>query len=158
VHRTVSGAQAGSMMNSLLSGIAEGPAAKIHRTVRCALDYSVSQQRPHQRSVVRSTGDMWLEPTINRPHRTVRCAPDSVQCAKWLRVQRSASPKKERNHALFMSGGAPDCPVRQPTEGRNCLPNGDPTAPSCLGAIKGTLRRIEHPKTPRLRKHASGTL
>jgi hypothetical protein len=150
VHRTVSGAQAGSMMNSLLSGIAEGPAAKIHRTVRCALDYSVSQQRPHQRSVVRSTGDMWLEPTINRPHRTVRCAPDSVQCAKWLRVQRSASPKKERNHALFMSGGAPDCPVRQPTEGRNCLPNGDPTAPSCLGAIKGTLRRMEKYTKPPL--------
>jgi hypothetical protein len=59
------------------------------------------------------------------------------------RVQRSASPKKERNCALFMSGGAPDCPVRQPTEGKNCLPNGDSTAPSCLGAIKGTPRHME---------------
>jgi hypothetical protein len=45
---------------------------------------------------------------------------------------------------LFMSGGAPDCPVRHPTEGKNCLPNGVPTAPSCLGAIKGTPRRMEH--------------
>jgi hypothetical protein len=34
VHRTVSGAQAGSVVNSLLSGIAKGAAAKIHRTVR----------------------------------------------------------------------------------------------------------------------------
>jgi hypothetical protein len=43
-----------------------------------------------------------------------------------------------------MSGGAPDCPVRHPTEGKNCLPNGIPMAPSCLGAIKGTPRRMEH--------------
>jgi hypothetical protein len=42
-----------------------------------------------------------------------------------------------------MSGGAPNCPVRHPTEGKNCLPIGSPTAPSCLGAIKGTLRRME---------------
>jgi hypothetical protein len=49
------------------------------------------------------------------------------------RVQRSASPKKESNRALFMSSGAPDCPVRQGTEDKNCLPNRDPMAPSCLG-------------------------
>jgi hypothetical protein len=43
-----------------------------------------------------------------------------------------------------MSGGAPDCPVRQPAEGKNCLSNGVPTAPSGLRAIKGTTRRMEH--------------
>jgi hypothetical protein len=43
-----------------------------------------------------------------------------------------------------MSGGAPDCPVHHPIEGKNCLPIGSPTAPSCLGAIKGTPRRMEH--------------
>jgi hypothetical protein len=42
-----------------------------------------------------------------------------------------------------MSGGAPDCPVRHPTEGKNCLPELLPMAPSCLGAIKGTPRRME---------------
>jgi hypothetical protein len=42
-----------------------------------------------------------------------------------------------------MFGGAPDCLVRPRTEGKNCLPNGAPTAPSCLGAIKGTPRRME---------------
>jgi hypothetical protein len=42
-----------------------------------------------------------------------------------------------------VSGGAPDCPVRQATEGKNCLPGMLSTAPSCLGAIKGTPRRME---------------
>ena len=42
-----------------------------------------------------------------------------------------------------MSGGAPDCPVRHPIESKNCLPRLLPTAPSCLGAIKGTPRRME---------------
>jgi hypothetical protein len=40
-------------------------------------------------------------------------------------------------------GGAPDCPVRQSIEGKNCLPGMLSTAPSCLGAIKGTPRRME---------------
>jgi hypothetical protein len=43
-----------------------------------------------------------------------------------------------------MSGGASDCPVRHLTEGKNCLRIGSPTAPSCLGAIKGTPRHMEH--------------
>jgi hypothetical protein len=65
------------------------------------------------------------------------------------KAQRSALLDEERNQALFMSGGAPDCPVRQPVEGKNCLPNGDPTSPSCLTAIKGTPRRMEqHTKPP----------
>jgi hypothetical protein len=57
--------------------------------------------------------------------------------------QRSTSPKKERNPHRTMSDGAPDCPVRQATEGKNCLPGMLSTAPSCLGAIKGTPRRME---------------
>jgi hypothetical protein len=69
---------------------------------------------------------------------------------RGLRAQRSALPKKERNHALFMSGGAMDCPVRQTTEGKNCIPNGDPTAPSYLGAIKGTPRHMEQNTKPPL--------
>ena len=38
-----------------------------------------------------------------------------------------------------LSGGAPDCPVRQATEGKNCLPRLLSTAPSCLGAIDSRL-------------------
>jgi hypothetical protein len=39
--------------------------------------------------------------------------------------------------------GTPDCPVHHPTEGKFGLPSWPPTAPSCLGAIKGTPRRME---------------
>jgi hypothetical protein len=41
---------------------------------------------------------------------------------------------------------APDCPMRQATEGKNCLLEMLSTAPSCLGAIKGTPRRMEENK------------
>jgi hypothetical protein len=82
VHRTVPGAHTGSATNSLLSEIAEGAAAKIHRTIRCAPDCPVSQQRPRQRSAARSTGDAWPEPTVTRPHRTILCALNIIRCAK----------------------------------------------------------------------------
>jgi hypothetical protein len=42
-----------------------------------------------------------------------------------------------------LSGGAPDCPVHHSTEGKFGLPCWSSTAPSCLGAIKGTPRRME---------------
>jgi hypothetical protein len=44
-----------------------------------------------------------------------------------------------------LSGGAPDCSVHHSTEGKDGLPSLSPTAPSCLGAIKGTPRRMEEP-------------
>jgi hypothetical protein len=80
-------------------------------------------------------------------HRTVsgaRTAP---------RRQRSASPNKERDPHRTVSDGAPDCPVRQATEGKNCLPGLLSTAPSCLGAIKGTPKRMEEET-----KHSLSTL
>jgi hypothetical protein len=70
-------------------------------------------------------------------HRTVSGAPTA------LNRQRSASPKKERNLHRTVSGGAPDYPVRQTTEGKNCLPGMLSTVPTCLGAIKRTPRRME---------------
>jgi hypothetical protein len=64
-----------------------------------------------------------------------------------LELQRSIVPDLEGNRApdrlQWLSGGAPDCLVRHSTQGRNCLPSWLPTAPSCLGAIKGTPRRME---------------
>jgi hypothetical protein len=50
--------------------------------------------------------------------------------------------RKEIAHCS-LSGGAPNCLVCPRTEGNYCLPNGAPTAPSCLGAIKGTPRRMK---------------
>jgi hypothetical protein len=70
-------------------------------------------------------------------HRTVSSAPTAPKC------QRSALPNKEGDPHRTVSGGAPDCPMRQATEGKNCLPRMLSTAPSCLGAIKGTPRRME---------------
>jgi hypothetical protein len=69
--------------------------------------------------------------------------PDCSVCQREPWLQRSASPNKEGDRALFMFSGAPDCPVRPRTEGNYCLPNGAATAPNCLGAIKGTPRRTE---------------
>jgi hypothetical protein len=107
----------------------------------------------------KSTGDVWPEPTVTRPHQTMSGVP------RGPRVQWSASPYKERNQALFMFDGAPDCPVRQLTEGKNCLQNGALTAPSCLGAIKGTPRHMKQTPKPPLNilrcldsEHASGSL
>jgi hypothetical protein len=107
----------------------------------------VSQRPPEQRSAAQSTRDAWPQPTVGWGHRTVRCAPDSVWCANGYESamvdcailgRRSASDNEQ-----WMSGGAPDCPVRHTTEGKNFLPRMPPTAPSCLGAIKGTPRRME---------------
>jgi hypothetical protein len=87
-------------------------------------------------------------------------APDCPVCTGQCPVrqrlqgcQRSASPNKEGNPHRTVSGGAPDCPVRQATEGKNCLPGLLSTAPSCLGAIKGTPRRMEEDT-----KHSLSTL
>jgi hypothetical protein len=53
-------------------------------------------------------------------------APDSVRCANGSKSSTVDCANLGRQSALDMlqclSGGAPDCPVRHPTEGKNCLP------------------------------------
>jgi hypothetical protein len=110
-------------------------------------DCPVSQRPPAQRSAAKSAGSAWPAPMVGKVHRTVRCAPDSVRCANGYHsatvgcaiLGRRSAPGTEQ----CLSGGAPDCPVRHLTEGKNCLPRLPPTAPSCLGAIKGTPRCME---------------
>jgi hypothetical protein len=112
-----------------------------------APDCPVSQRPPEQRSAAQSAGDVWPAPTVSWGHRTVQCAPDSVRCANQpggatvdcANLGRRSAP----DMLQYLSGGAPDCPVHHPTEGKNCLPYWFPTAPSYLGTIKGTLRRME---------------
>jgi hypothetical protein len=126
--------------NWTLSGKLRRHTAIIHRTVRwctglsgepTAASATVGRQirgrRVARSNVGRGTG-LSGAPTDARVA-TVDCArlgrrsaPDMLQC---------------------LSGGAPACPVRHPTEGKICLPRLPPTAPSCLGAIKGTPRRME---------------
>jgi hypothetical protein len=66
--------------------------------------------------------------------RTVSGAPTSPE------EQRSDAPDMEEYRVPDMNSG---CPVHHSTEGRNCLPSWSPTTSSCLGAIKGTPRRME---------------
>jgi hypothetical protein len=74
-------------------------------------------------------------------HQTVSGSPVSLE-EQW-----SDMPNLEGDRApdrlQDLSGGAPDCRVRHSTEGKDSLPCWPPTAPSCLGAIKGTPRHME---------------
>jgi hypothetical protein len=143
-HRTVSGAQAGSAANLLLSRIGKGAETKITELfgepTASALTVGSAISGRH---VARTNGHQAaLDCLVCTGQCPVRQGDQRLNC--WLRQ------KKERNRALFMSGGAPNCPVRQPAKGKNCLPNGDPTTPTCLGAIKGTPRRMEQDTKPPL--------
>jgi hypothetical protein len=142
VHRTVSGAQAGSAMNSSPSRIRRGRYDYNSPDCPVCTGLSVEPTTPAPtvgsaisgRRVARDNGHL--------------VAPDCVWCAKRTEGTTVGFARKGRRSStrqgLFMSGGAPDCPVRHPIEGKNGLPNGSPTAPSYLGAIKGTPRRMEH--------------
>jgi hypothetical protein len=118
-------------VNWLLSGLRRRCTAIIHRTVRWCTGLS---GEPTVGRIIRAR--RLAEPTVRREHRTVRCAPDSVRCA-------NGSEPPTVDFAKEGKKSAPDCPVHQATEGKSCLPGMLSTAPSCLGAIKGTPRRME---------------
>jgi hypothetical protein len=121
-----------------LSGIHRRRTVIIHRTVRCAPDCPVSQ-----RSAAQSARDTWSSQRLEEGtglsgvHRTCPVHQRLSGC------QRSTVPFLERNRAPDSVRCAPDCPVRQSTEGKISLPRMLSTAPSCLGAIKGAPRRME---------------
>jgi hypothetical protein len=106
----------------------------VHRTVRWA------NGRQRQWLAAQSTGDAWRfqrsagDTGLSGVHWTVFGAPMGPE------LQRSSVPGKEGDRAL---NSYSDCPVHHPTEGKFGLPSWPPTAPSCLGAIKGTPRRME---------------
>jgi hypothetical protein len=126
----------------------------VHRTVRWVNGAS------SQRSSMQSMRDTWSVPMVGWAHRTVRCAIEpegpTIGCARYER-------KSSTGLLQWLSGGAPDFPVHHSTEGKNCLPNWCTTAPSCLGAIKGTPKRMEQNtklsrNILRLRLHAFDSL
>jgi hypothetical protein len=141
VHRTVSGAPGWRLVNWLLSGIHRRRTAKIHRTVwwctRLSGEPMVGRAngRPHNPHVTRGRANGLMG------------ALDSVRCANGSKssmvgctnLGKQSTPDTEQ----CLSGGTPDCPMRHPTEGKNCLPGLLSTTPSCLGTIKGTPRRME---------------
>jgi hypothetical protein len=84
---------------------------------------------------------------IQRSASALQCAPDNVRCANHPEEQRSDMPNLEGDCApdslQDLSSGAPDYPVCHSTEGKIGLPSWSSTAPSYLGAIKGTPKRME---------------
>ena len=126
VHRTVSGAPGWRLVNWPLSGIRRRRTAKIHRTVRWCTGLS------GEPTVGRANGRP-RNPRVTRGRANgLMGAPDSVRCA-------NGSKSSTVGCARIGKRSAPDCPVHQSTEGKDSLPGLLSTAPSCLGAIKGTL-------------------
>jgi hypothetical protein len=81
----------------------------VHRTVRCG------SHAPSQRSIARSAGDTWTSPTVTRG-----TGLSGVPRGWWL--QRSASPEKEGNQALFTvrwCTGLSGVPAMRPANGRS---------------------------------------
>jgi hypothetical protein len=103
---------------------AEGSAAIIHRTVRCA------SHAPGQRPTVRSADDTWLSQRSEG-----RTGLFGVPRGPVAATVGFAKKRKGIVHCSLY-GGAPDCPVRPRTEGNQGLPNGTQMAPSCLGGYK----------------------
>jgi hypothetical protein len=136
VHRTVSDAPGRCLSTGCSREAINDVRLKITRLSGGAPDYPVSQQSAgpmvgrgiRARRVAGANGQ--------KRHQTVRCAPDSVRCANGSKALTVGFAKEGKK-------SAPDCPVRQATEGKNCLLEMLSTAPSCLGAIKGTPRRME---------------
>jgi hypothetical protein len=147
VHWTVSGTQASPATNLSLSGKSEGAATKNHRTVRWCTGLSGEPTAPVAND--RLCDQRATRGRANGQMVTPDCPVCTGQCpvCQWDRGRngRLREIRKEIRHrtSTVHVGGAPDCPVRQPKEGKNCLPIGSPTAPSCLGAIKGTPRRMQ---------------
>jgi hypothetical protein len=152
-----------ALANRLLSGLRRWCTAIIHRTVRwctglsggpftgelvalgnssATYGYNSPDCPVSQRSAGPTVGRAICvghvaEPTAIRKHRT---CPVRQRLSGY---QRSTAPFLEGNRAPDIVRCAPDCPVRQSTEGKINLPRMLSTAPSCLGAIKGTPRRME---------------
>jgi hypothetical protein len=128
-------------MNSSVSGNEKGDVAKIHQNVRWCTGLSGEPTAPAA-TVVRAISARHVARSNDRLG-----APDSVRCANQPRgatVGYARYGRRSRTgHEQWLSGGAPDCSVHHSTEGKNGLPNWSATAPSCLGAIKGTPRRME---------------
>jgi hypothetical protein len=143
VHRTVFGAPGWLLRTRCSREFNRRRTAIIHRTVQCAPDCPVSQRSAGPTVGCAIRVRHVAEPTVGRGHRTVRCAPDSVRCANGSQAPTVGFAREGKKSASDSVRCAPDCPVRQATEGKDCLPGMHSTTPSYLGAIKGTPRRME---------------
>jgi hypothetical protein len=142
----------------------KGCSVWVHRTIRwctgqcpvrqagsgelAALGFRRRRTAINHRTVRWCTG-LSGEPTVGRANgrprnpRVTRGRPNGLKgapdCPVRQRLQ-NANGRLRQNRKEICTG---QCPVRQATEGKNCLPGMLSTAPSCLWAIKGTPRRME---------------
>jgi hypothetical protein len=116
---------------SPLSGEVWRRSAIIHRTVQWCVGLSGeptvgwANGRPRNPRVTRGRANDQMG------------APDSVRCANGSKTATAVCASYGRK------SGTGQCPVRQPTEGKICLPRLLPTAPRPLVPIKGTPRRLK---------------
>jgi hypothetical protein len=84
-----------------------------------------------------------VAPTVDRGHRTIRCAQDSVRCANGPEAAMVDCARFGRKSRTGQATVAVRCATRQKARMafQVCLQR--LTAPSYLGAIKGTPRRME---------------
>ena len=137
----------------------ESTAMYVYNSPDCPVSHPRRTRRPREKQ----RGDVAII------HRTVRwctglSGEPTVACA--CPVRQSAQRSKGRICQIWKEIAHRTvyrtCLVRHSTEGRNCLPSWPPTAPSCLGAIKGTPRRkledtqafTKHSKNPTLHLRA----
>jgi hypothetical protein len=129
-----------------VAALVNSPTAYGYNSPDCPVHTGLSGEangRPGQRSAARSARDTWPS---QRSEGGTGLSGVRRTCPVRQRLsdlQRSAAPFKERNRAPDSVRCAPDCPVHPTTEGKIGLPDLLSTAPSCLGAIKGTPRRME---------------
>jgi hypothetical protein len=127
-----------ALANRLLSGLRQRCTAIIHRTVRWCIGLSGG---PFTGELV-ALGNSSATYGYNSPDCPV-CTGLSGEptVGRAICAGHVAEPTASRRHRTIRC--ASDCPVRQSTEGKISLPRLLSTAPSCLGAIKGTPRRME---------------
>jgi hypothetical protein len=131
-------------VNRPLSGEVWRRTAIIHRTVRWCTGLSGeptvgwANGRPRNPRVTRGRANGQMG------------APDCPVCTGQCPVRQRLEACNGRLHQFWkeighrtVSGGAPDCPVRHKTEGKDCLLGLLSTAPRPLVPIKGTPRRLK---------------
>jgi hypothetical protein len=163
VHRTVSGAQVGPAANSLLSGKNRGAVAKIHQTVRCAPDCPMSQRRSRPTVGCAISGrrvacaNSWLV-TPDCPVRQGDQRANGRLCQKRKEIGHRTGTVHVR-WCTGLSGAPPDRKQELPSNlisNGSYLPWGYKRDPYAHGVEHQAFS--EQSKTPRLRRHAFGSL
>jgi hypothetical protein len=137
VHRTVSGAQVGSPGKQ--AALRKNSARRGHNLPYCPVCNGLSG-KPVEPTPTVSSAISGRRVGFANSHQAASNCP---VCHGGHGYNGRLRQKRKEIVQCSLSSGALDCPVCPQTECNYGLPNGAPTAPSCLGAIKRTHRRME---------------